>query len=330
MTEATLIVPEGLSGERLASYVVRVKQADDLDGAALDITDMPRLSIEGTDGFALESLGDLAEGTYLLCVESAEGDSFDLPPLVLDASQASDAPEELLVTAPDGATSADGLARAGKYACFSDVLENVVATYGDATLVSMWVDDNLYLGWAAGASYAGLVDFGDGIERLVVAFCTDSELASARVVENTGGDASDYGPQCADYTIEVWEYDAANDCAERVAELTPAGDDSGLPYLRFVEDADTGGVALVAMGEDVNGNQVLSCFGVSADGTFGRLSTAASSIERLNTDATYLLVHQSSSEAAALRDAASDEVSCTDTAQTVKSLSSQLSVLAGE
>ncbi len=329
VTETTLIVPEDLSGERLTSYVVRVKQADDLDGVALDITEMPRLSIDGTDGFTLESLGDLAEGTYQLCIESADGTSLDLPPLVLDASQAADAPGELVVTYPDGATSAEGLARAGIYACFNDVLENVIATYGDAELVSMWIDENLYLGWTAGTSYAELVDFGDGIERLVVAFCTDPELGGSRTVEAVEDRASVYGPHTEDYTIEVWEYDTASDAAVCVATITPAGDDSGWPYLRYVENADTGGIALVAMGEDVNGNEALSCFGVDADGSFGRLSTAASDIERLTTETTYLLAHLGSTAESSLRDSSSDEVSCKETAQTVKDLASQLSTLAG-
>lgn len=327
VASGTAIVPLDDRDEPFASYTVRVKQADDADGRAIDIADMPNLDVQGTEGFTLGDLGALDAGTYRLVIEDgASGASYDLPPLVLGgASQGGGEASRVTVRPPQDTSDPDELAAQGKYACFRDKLQGLVDTYGDASITVMKLDEQRFLAWAAGVAYAELVDFGDGAERLVVAYCTERDFASAEDVQ--ARDDGEYGPRASDYTVEVWEYDEAADELSMMCRTTAAAGASDAPVVEYVENPDTGFTCLYVGGSDVNGSAGRSCFGLDDGGAFGELQaadTATWSVTRR-----FLLEHSGTSQQSATDDAGSGESSCTATAQTVKDLSAHLKTVAG-
>lgn len=327
VASGTAIVPLDDRDEPFASYTVRVKQADDADGRAIDIADMPNLDVQGTEGFTLGDLGALDAGTYRLVIEDgASGASYDLPPLVLGgASQGGGEASRVTVRPPQDTSDPDELAAQGKYACFRDKLQGLVDTYGDASITVMKLDDQRFLAWAAGVAYAELVDFGDGAERLVVAYCTERDFASAEDVQ--ARDDGEYGPRASDYTVEVWEYDEAADELSMMCRTTAAAGASDAPVVEYVENPDTGSTCLYVGGSDVNGSAGRSCFGLDDGGAFGELQAADTATWSVT--GRFLLEHSGTSQQSATDDAGSGESSCTATAQTVKDLSAHLKTVAG-
>lgn len=327
VASGTAIVPLDDRDEPFASYTVRVKQADDADGRAIDIADMPNLDVQGTEGFTLGDLGALDAGTYRLVIEDgASGASYDLPPLVLGgASQGGGEASRVTVRPPQDTSDPDELAAQGKYACFRDKLQGLVDTYGDASITVMKLDDQRFLAWAAGVAYAELVDFGDGAERLVVAYCTERDFASAEDVQ--ARDDGEYGPRASDYTVEVWEYDEAADELSMMCRTTAAAGASDAPVVEYVENPDTGSTCLYVGGSDVNGSAGRSCFGLDDGAAFGELQAADTATWSVT--GRFLLEHSGTSQQSATDDAGSGESSCTATAQTVKDLSAHLKTVAG-
>ena len=327
VASGTAIVPLDDRDEPFASYTVRVKQADDADGRAIDIADMPNLDVQGTEGFTLGDLGALDAGTYRLVIEDgASGASYDLPPLVLGgASQGGGEASRVTVRPPQDTSDPDELTAQGKYACFRDKLQGLVDTYGDASITVMKLDEQRFLAWAAGVAYAELVDFGDGAERLVVAYCTERDFASAEDVQ--ARDDGEYGPRASDYTVEVWEYDEAADELSMMCRTTAAAGASDAPAVEYVENPDTGFTCLYVGGSDVNGSAGRSCFGLDDGDAFGELQAA--DIATWSVTARFLLEHSGTSQQSATDDAGSGESSCTATAQTVKDLSAHLKTVAG-
>ncbi len=327
VASGTAIVPLDDRDEPFASYTVRVKQADDADGRAIDIADMPNLDVQGTEGFTLGDLGALDAGTYRLVIEDgASGASYDLPPLVLGgASQGGGEASRVTVRPPQDTSDPDELTAQGKYACFRDKLQGLVDTYGDASITVMKLDEQRFLAWAAGVAYAELVDFGDGAERLVVAYCTERDFASAEDVQ--ARDDGEYGPRASDYTVEVWEYDEAADELSMMCRTTAAAGASDAPAVEYVENPDTGFTCLYVGGSDVNGSAGRSCFGLDDGDAFGELQAADTATWSVT--ARFLLEHSGTSQQSATDDAGSGESSCTATAQTVKDLSAHLKTVAG-
>lgn len=327
VASGTAIVPLDDRDEPFASYTVRVKQADDADGRAIDIAGMPNLDVQGTEGFTLGDLGALDAGTYRLVIEDgASGASYDLPPLVLGgASQGGGEASRVTVRPPQDTSDPDELAAQGKYACFRDKLQGLVDTYGDASITVMKLDEQRFLAWAAGVAYAELVDFGDGAERLVVAYCTERDFASAEDVQ--ARDDGEYGPRASDYTVEVWEYDEAADELSMMCRTTAAAGASDSPVVEYVENPDTGSTCLYVGGSDVNGSAGRSCFGLDDGGAFGELQAADTATWSVT--GRFLLEHSGTSQRSATDDAGSGESSCTATAQTVKDLSAHLKTVAG-
>lgn len=327
VASGTAIVPLDDREEPFASYTVRVKQADDADGRAIDIADMPNLDVQGTEGFTLGDLGALDAGTYRLVIEDgASGASYDLPPLVLGgASQGGGEASRVTVRPPQDTSDPDELAAQGKYACFRDKLQGLVDTYGDASITVMKLDEQRFLAWAAGVAYAELVDFGDGAERLVVAYCTERDFASAEDVQ--ARDDGEYGPRASDYTVEVWEYDEAADELSMMCRTTAAAGASDAPVVEYVENPDTGSTCLYVGGSDVNGSAGRSCFGLDDGGAFSELQAADTATWSVT--GRFLLEHSGTSQQSATDDAGSGESSCTATAQTVKDLSAHLKTVAG-
>lgn len=330
VAEDTHLVPKSSQGEPLTSYVVRIKQADNADGVAIDPSELPNLSVEGSQGFSLGDFGSLQAGTYLLSVTDSADTEYDLPPLTLDMSGSThDAPSRLDIAA---SSSTATLAKRGKYACFRDVLNGLVDAYGDASLTVLMLDEERYLGWVAGVSYAELVDFGDGIERLVVMYCTDSSFTVSDVIEvDDDAPATDaWGPRAENYQIEVWEYDTAADEAIMVCQMAPAENVAGGAYLAYGVNPLDESLCLRAGGTDVNGSAAQLSYGVRDDGTFGTLSVDSSEADRWETAKYFQFLHVGMTQDAALDDAGTGETSCEGTAQTVKDLTAKLATLCGE
>lgn len=324
------IVPMDEQGEPMTTYTVRVKQASDDSGEAIDIVDIPMLSVEGSGGFTIGDFGDLDEGSYLLCVSSDSGEAYDLPWLEV-AEEGTGMPACVEVSVPDVVLSDKPLLSRGLYGCYLDTLTGAVDAYGDASLTVMKLADQQYLAWTAGVSYASLVDFGDGVERLVIVYCKDEKFAESDVIELSANESTDSvgGPSASDYLVEVWEYDPDADEAVRVGEMKPADDGEGYPILGLVENP-SGGLCLRAGGQDVNGSDATRYYGVGDDGAFGALTVDNSTAERWETEENYRFVHSGTTQDAALGDAGENEASCEETAQTVMDLKSTLARAAGD
>lgn len=322
----TAIVPNDASDNPLSSYVVRVIQADSLEGTAIDPATLPNLSVDGSGGFSLSGFGAVESGTYYLRIISISGDIFDLPPVRVGDTTVGqdDLPETLEVSASSAGGS---LSRQGKYASYLGVLDGLIEAYGDASLGVLKLDDDRYESWVAGVSYADLVDFGDGVERLVVMYCTNDVLAQSEVIElEDEDDADGLGPVTGDYQIEVWEYDSDADDAVMVYQLkaTAASDDDiGIAYLT---DLSTGHMCLYANGSSL-GSSVDQCYGIDDDGTFGSVAPSSTDFDRWTLIERYLVSHSGTTQDAALSDAGSRELSCEETAQTVKDLAAKLQTI---
>ena len=318
VASSTSIVPEVAKEEATDSYRVRIKQAEDSFGAFIPVDDLPILSVTGSEGFSLADFGSLNEGTYYLSIRLASGNPLDIPPLVLNGAASSEGlPEKVDVAMPADATSDSVLARRGKYEAYLDALNALVEAHGEPSLTVMKLDDEQYLSWVSGVSYAGLLDFGDGAERLVVMYCLDREFAESDIVEiEENASVDDFGPMAEDYRIEIYEYDLIADEAVMISQTTPEATRDGRATLRFVKDSD-GHTLLGAAGESAG---EVAYYGVNEAGSFGELlqrggaSGGVSEIER------YRFFNVGRTQEESLEGAGSSEVSCKMTAQTVNDL----------
>lgn len=320
VASSTRVLPQDLEGSS-ASYRVRIKQADTSSGDFIAVDDLPILSVTESDGFSLADFGSLEEGAYYLSVKSETGAVFDLPPLLLTGdSSAEELPREVEIVRPSNMTSESMMVRRGKYGAFLDVLTGLSNTYGEPSLTVMRLNDNQCLAWVAGVSYAELVDFGDGTERLVVMYCLDGKFAESDVVE-VGEDDSvlDFGPKATDYRIEVYEYDPIADEAVMVCQTTPEKTGEGRAVLRYVKDSD--GHMLIATGgtsEESNAR-----YGINESGLFGVLSGSGSEAQADG----YCFFNTAQTQEEALEGAETEGTSCEETAQSVKDLVARLDAL---
>ena len=334
VTGDTRVVPMLDAEQPVERYTVRVKAADDAEGAAQSIVDMPTLDVTGGEGFTMADFGELPAGTYWLAIVDAQHDDvvYDLPPLVYDnaaqgASGDAEIPDVLTVEPPAGIDDMGELTVRSKYEAFRDKLTGLVDTYGDASITVMQIDDGQYLAWVAGVSYAELVDFGDGDEYLVVAYCTDRSFATSGSVEERSDAlrAADYGPQAADYAVEVWKYVEDSGSLAMVCKTNPVADDDGMSILEYVENPQTGNICLRAGGTDVNGSASAGCFGLNEDGDLTDLASGDSSSWPIASRA--LFVHLGVTQDGAADDSGTGETSCAQTAQTVKNLTAELATI---
>lgn len=327
---ATLLRPNDAAGEPLASYEVRMKRANDADGAALDVVSMPVWTISGTDGFSLEGLGISQNGTYEMGITADDGSVYDLPPVALGADET--VPESSIdIVAPEGADKEE-LARRGMYESYLDTLQSLQDQYGKPSLSVCKLQEEKYLAWVAGVSYAGLVDFGDGAERLVVLYCTSKNWAITDVVDLSGEPAMDgIGPVASDYRLEVWEYDRAQDKAVRVYQGQPMADasDTAVVDVAFATDSDADAPLVLVSSTGVNGGAAQGYFGLLEDGGVGVLPAGAVDSSQIVKAERYATSSLGITQDAALGYAGSGEKSCEETAQTVKDLEARLRTITG-
>lgn len=212
------------------------------------------------------------------------------------------------------------MVRRGKYGAFLGVLTGLSNTYGEPSLTVMRLNDDQCLAWVAGVSYAELVDFGDGAERLVVMYCLDDKFAESDVVE-VGEDDSvqDFGPEAADYRIEVYEYDPIADEAVMVCQTTPEKTREGRAVLRYVKDSD--GHMLIATGGTSEEGNVR--YGINESGLFGALLRSGGEAQAGG----YCFFNMAQTQGEALEGAETEGTSCEETAQSVKDLVARLEAL---
>ena len=327
---STMLRPQDAQGQPLDSYEVRVKRARDEDGAALDVATMPVWTVSGADGFSLENLGVEQNGTYELGITAGDGATYDLPPVTLGADETVEE-SSIQIMAPEGADK-DALARRGMYKSYLDTLQSLQDQYGKPSLSVCKLQEEKYLAWVAGVSYAGLVDFGDGAERLVVLYCTSKNWAITDVVDLSGEPAMDgIGPVASDYRLEVWEYDQAEDKAVRVYQGQPMADasDTAVADVAFATDSADDSPLMLVASTGVNGSAAQGYFGLLEKGGVGVLSVGAVDTAQVVKAERYATSSLGITQDAALSYAGSDERSCEETAQTVKDLEARLRTITG-
>lgn len=129
---------------------------------------------------------------------------------------------------------------------FLDKIDELKATYGKPGLVD---DDWTY---SKGLCYAELIDFGDGKERLLVAYCTSS---------NPAYDADAYW-------FEVWEYDDEDSTLRRAIVDTPPFSNGGTIYLTLCHD-ENANVYLYTYVIFSEFSTAMKYYGLLDDGTLG-------------------------------------------------------------
>lgn len=327
---STMLRPQDAQGQPLDSYEVRVKRARDEDGAALDVATMPVWTVSGADGFSLENLGVEQNGTYELGITAGDGATYDLPPVTLGADETVEE-SSIQIMAPEGADK-DALARRGMYKSYLDTLQSLQDQYGKPSLSVCKLQEEKYLAWVAGVSYAGLVDFGDGAERLVALYCTSKNWAITDVVDLSGEPAMDgIGPVASDYRLEVWEYEQAEDKAVRVYQGQPMADtsDTAVADVAFATDSADDSPLMLVASTGVNGSAAQGYFGLLEKGGVGVLSVGAVDTAQVVKAERYATSSLGITQDAALSYAGSDERSCEETAQTVKDLEARLRTITG-
>ncbi len=259
-----LIVPSNAQGEPLERYVVTVRDARDAQGEPVEAAAGRLLEAEGADGFSMDELfdSDCPDGTYWIEVEDEDGTVWPLPPVVVTP----EGPDDTVHVEPE--TEAD----AGADAAFLDKIHELVEEHGEPSITATEIESPGGVSWVSGVgglAYAELIDFGDGVERLVTAYPSATGLGSLV--------AADGSSTC---TVEVWEYD------EETSTVVAACDpfecnkvDRGGNVIADVELSvvDAGDMRYLLV-EHYIGNggmfDTVQVFGVDEEGAFGELCHA--------------------------------------------------------
>ena len=270
VSRVTRIVPSSSAGSPLRRYVVRVREAHGADGRAIDVTGIPHLDVDGGDGFTMGDFGDIAEGTYEVTVSPDDGAPQFVPPINVvegepgDPAQgegdegsegAVELPEEIVVVPPEPADGSESdltaPVRLGRYGAYLSKVRELQQEHGEVSVVTSpgtTPSDS----WLAGVCLVMLVDFGDGCERLVVAY-SSPEVASS------------YPGSLDSYAVEVWNYDEGSDQAVLEWSGNHAYSNGGYAFVRFCTSPD-GSRTYIVSTYDVEGAAYV---GLLDDGTFG-------------------------------------------------------------
>lgn len=267
VSRVTRIVPSSAEGSPLQRYVVRVREAFGPDGSRLDVSALPRLGVEGETGFTMADLGELDEGTYEVTITPDDGAPQYIPPVSVVDGDPGDAagdgsegdsdpvelPEEIVVVPPEDTDGFEGdlsaPVRLGRYGAYLAKVRELREAHGELTVVSLSGSD---VSWLAGLCFARLVDFGDGVERLVVAYAKPEAMSGL--------------PQDLDvYTVEVWGYDEGSDQAVLEWSGGTSYSNGGYAYLCFWHPGDGSGVNLAREIPDT----YITVVGILENGTLG-------------------------------------------------------------
>lgn len=253
------VIPKGSDGQPLEHYFVRITAGLGEDGADVDVAGAPTLEVTGTGGFTFGDLLDgYPDGTYDTVITDDEGREKECPPFAVDEEGDSE-PVDIL---PDqGGDEADEPSVSRRDVLFLDKLEELVAAYGEPKVSSYLSSGNTF---AKGLSLALLVDFGDGVERLVVSYCDGSRDWEHEDM-----------PEFFDYALEVWEYDKTSDALRQAWEGEVLYTNGGFPYVTICRFDGSGLTAVLQLerGSDAEGRETVDpqLFGPLEDGSFGQL-----------------------------------------------------------
>lgn len=195
------LVPLDGDGEPIAHYWIRFRRAVDADGEEIDLTDVEAFEVAGTDGFVIgDVLADLPDGTYYPVISDEEdGEDRPLPPV--NVGDGEDANGGTITIKPDDEQ------KLGADALFLAKLETLQAQYGGPAIgVKKLAESDMYFSMLEGLSYADLLDFGDGTERLALAYRADWLLDGWTV----------QGDWAHAYIFEIWEYDEDADSISKI------------------------------------------------------------------------------------------------------------------
>lgn len=273
----TSIVPSAAKDSPLTHYYVRVREAATPEGSAIDVLDWPRLEVNGADGFCLADFVDedaVFAGTYQAVVTSDDGAEQALPPLEVadtaSASEEADAQSVVVVPAEDGQAS-EAAQKKGRYAAFLAKLNELRSAYGDGQ--APYNKGKLYHVWAQGLCFARLVDFGDGLERMVVAYNPYQSPTSKEFSANSLDVTSEA-------RLEVFEYDEETDSAVDVTPWDMNQPGGGLDLLsghnlevRIETDAEGKRyIHEIEYGES-NNSHIDRFYGIDESGALGLVAT---------------------------------------------------------
>lgn len=232
ISRSVRLVPKAADGSTPLHYYVRVKRATDATGNEVDVSSAPVIEVTDGEGFNPDDvIAGLPDGTYTFEVETDE-ETFELPPIGLTESGEGGDGEAFEIGPSDEAPAPveDSPETADEW--FLRKIEGLRDTYGEPEVkVADAPDDHYdgYLAYPSGLSFAELIDFGDGVERLVVIYY--------------GGDSRG-APKYSDYYLEVWEYDSETNklvcvCGEGMtAPLSISPFDESAPSLSIGSSKD--------------------------------------------------------------------------------------------
>lgn len=250
------IVPRAADGTPIEHYVVRLVRATDDEGSRIEVDDIPAIDVTGVEGFAMRDIlpSDAPDGTYYPVIEPDGGDKQTLPPVTVDDEN----PDDTVYIDPNPTATSDKAAQ-----LFLAKIQELQDVYGEARIKTVDGGFGSWTAYISGLAYAELVDFGDGAQRLVVAYIDD---AGARVMMNGIG----YGV----YTVEIWEYDEESgelmQLFRGISNGAANGAGSGvvgLSYLEYARNPETGNLVLCTRGyTDSFGGETLDFYGVTEDG----------------------------------------------------------------
>lgn len=233
------IVPHDEEGNPLEHYYVRILQAIDARGNAIDTSGVQDIEVMGTDGFTVEDmLQGAPDGTYYPQVVDDDETALDLPPI-----EVSDEGSDKTLIIEQGPSGIPAVSEADRL--YLQKLEEQIATWGEATVQTLPAEDeySFAAAYIDGAAFAKLVDFGDGVERLVVAHLEDED--AAREMFRIGGGIGAY-------RVEVWGYNSASGALDLLWDMYASGSawegalgtEIALSYIDFVRNPDDGSLCL--------------------------------------------------------------------------------------
>lgn len=262
------LVPLDGDGEPIAHYWIRFRRAVDADGEDIDLTDVEAFEVTGTDGFVIgDVLADLPDGTYYPVISDEEdGEDRPLPPV--NVGNGEDASDGTITIKPDDEQklSADAL--------FLAKLETLQAQYGGPAIGVKKIADDMYLSALEGLAYAELADFGDGVERLALAYRSDWLMDGwdERSWKDTWSHA---------YTVEIWEYDEESDSISKVPSYDGKPMELSTRYFQgfsgilwpLSSGAKNGDVLHFDASSDRD-HMGYAYYGLDDEGVFGHIATA--------------------------------------------------------
>lgn len=188
----TRIIPCDDDGAPLTEYEVSVSSARDMNGAVRNVADYPVLQVADDNGFTPDDLLDgYPDGVYVFSIAS-KGSTRETPSCVVSLGESG---ETLSINVGDESPEPEPEKR-GPNRLYLEKIEELEEEHGKARYGNITTDEG-YITFVKGVVYAGLIDFGDSSERLVVAYSSDNDTSGI--------------PTYSDYCIEVWEWNEGAD-----------------------------------------------------------------------------------------------------------------------